>query len=390
MNRRTSALAPFVRQQLSWADRVFLGASARRDELDDMFPTATTVTSYSADAAWRIVGDTRDPGRNGVRLRVAYGEGGDVSFAPDIGNIFNPSGEPLERTSEQTSEFEIGTDIALFGGRAVMDVTRYWSHVRSGIVSGEILSYTGFTEFVHNQAKMDTRGIEASLTARILNRPALAWDIGLMGAFHEQTIAGPRRRAYGDGTLGEYLGKTFTYSDTDFDGLIGRHEVVVSSDIVSLGTPIPKRELALHSTARMFGSLRIGTVVEHRGGHHRQNTTRQWRCSEGVCAEAHDPSTSLYDQAAIAARGETLAGFFEDADFTRLREVALSATLPSRWANFSGAKAARFSITGHNLATWTSSRGLDPEINPTRSISPSDTFVQPLLRTFTVRLDLSW
>ena len=397
VNLRTAALSPFIRQQLSWADRVFFGANARRDKLNDVFPTATTVTSYSLDAAWRVLGDTRDLGRNGMRLRVAYGEGGDVAFGLgvlDPDDIFQSSGDPFARTSERTSELEIGTDIALLSGRVGIDITHYRSHVRNGIGRDTISSYLGFEERVHNHARLDTRGVEASLVGRLFDRPTFAWDVGLIGAFHEQTVRRPRIRAGspGDGPLGEYLRNPFTFSDTDLDGLIGQHEVVVSTDLASFGTPIPKRELALRSTATVFGAVRIGAVVEHRGGHQRINTTRQYRCSDlrPVCAEAHDPSTSMYDQATIAGRYATSAGFIEDADFTRLREVALSAALPSRWASFSGAKAARFSLTGHNLATWTSYRGLDPEINPARSISPSDTFTQPLLRTFTVRLDLSW
>jgi TonB-dependent SusC/RagA subfamily outer membrane receptor len=394
MQMKTRAMGPFLRQQLGWSDRVFLGGSIRRDKLEDFFPTATTVTSYSVDASWRALGDMRSPGGDGLRLRAAYGKGGDLSFAPTLADLTSPSGGLVDRTVERSTELEMGADVMMFEGRAGFDVTHYRGRVRSGVTRSILASYTGFEEMTVSDADVRTRGIETSVFGNILAGRTLAWALALSAAFHEQTLLKSTRRylSDGDAPLGQYWAQPFAYADTDFDGLIGQDEVQISVNSQPFGSPIPKREIALRSAATIFGALRLGTVVEHRGGHQRLNTLRQWRCGEvkPVCVEAHDPSTSMFDQATVVSRYETSAGFIEDADFTRLREVSLSASLPARWAKLSGATSARISIVGHNLATWTSYRGLDPEIHPTDSLQPNDAFVQPLLRTFTARLDLAW
>ena len=73
-------------------------------------------------------------------------------------------------------------------------------------------------------------------------------------------------------------------------------------------------------------------------------------------------------------------------DFVRLREVSLSAPLPRRWSPVGGARGSRVTLAGRNLASWTSFNGLDAEV----ATAGSSQFVQPLLRSFAVRLDVSW
>jgi hypothetical protein len=52
------------------------------------------------------------------------------------------------------------------------------------------------------------------------------------------------------------------------------------------------------------------------------------------CAELYDPTTSLARQAALVALRNygSAAGFVEDADFTKLREVSITVGLPQRFA----------------------------------------------------------
>jgi hypothetical protein len=53
----------------------------------------------------------------------------------------------------------------------------------------------------------------------------------------------------------------------------------------------------------------------------------------------------------------------EDASWVRLREVALSYTLPPRWFTNSKLKGISFSLSGRNLWLWTRYSGVDPETN---------------------------
>ena len=59
------------------------------------------------------------------------------------------------------------------------------------------------------------------------------------------------------------------------------------------------------------------------------------------------------------------AAWVENATFVKLRELAVSYTLPSAVTRraFSSAQAVRVELSGRNLLTWTPYTGLDPEVS---------------------------
>ncbi|HEX8905359.1 MAG TPA: hypothetical protein VF771_10980, partial [Longimicrobiaceae bacterium] len=57
------------------------------------------------------------------------------------------------------------------------------------------------------------------------------------------------------------------------------------------------------------------------------------------------------------------AQWIEKADFTKLREVSASYTLPSRLSRRFGSQEMIFTLSGRNLHTWTNYTGTDPEVN---------------------------
>jgi len=70
----------------------------------------------------------------------------------------------------------------------------------------------------------------------------------------------------------------------------------------------------------------------------------------------------------------------------------MTLTAPAAWAQRVGGREMTFTLAGRNLVTWTSYRGLDPEVNAAGSqeLSASDFFTQPLVRYWTARLDVSF
>lgn len=159
-----------------------------------------------------------------------------------------------------------------------------------------------------------------------------------------------------------------------------------------LGSPVPTRTAALGSRLGLWRRVGVYARLEHQGGVRLLNQTRLLRCTIFEnCREAYDPATPLEDQAAIAARSlGTNAGFIEEADFVRLREVALVLAVPAALARRMGAAGLDLSLVGHDLATWTGYTGLDPEVN-TFGQAPfqrSDRYAQPHLRRWDLRLDV--
>jgi hypothetical protein len=167
--------------------------------------------------------------------------------------------------------------------------------------------------------------------------------------------------------------------------------------VVYLGNPFPKRELSFHTDVRLWKVASVSALFDYRGGQQLLNQTKAWRCSTadvGNCAELYDPSTPLAEQAAIVARSSygSYAGFIENADFVKLREVAVTFGLPQAFANRLNVKGAGITLAGRNLHTWTKYTGLDPEIN----YSGGSNFVTsefgsvPPNRLFQLRLDANF
>jgi hypothetical protein len=75
-------------------------------------------------------------------------------------------------------------------------------------------------------------------------------------------------------------------------------------------------------------------------------------------------------------------GFYEDASFVRLKDVALSYQLPPRLARRAGAGSLRVYVDGRNLWTSTKWSGLDPELSSQYGI--------PMARTVVGGLDVSF
>jgi hypothetical protein len=165
----------------------------------------------------------------------------------------------------------------------------------------------------------------------------------------------------------------------------------VFEDYPAIGSPSPEYEAALSSEATIGGRLRISALLDRRSGMELYDRISRLRCRTR-CEEQHDPATPLSEQARIVAalEGREL-GLVEESTYTKLREVSATFFLPRRWALLAGGES-RFTVTGRNLFTWTSYRGLDPEVTSRdrETTDAAGAFYQPPLRSFTARLDLSW
>jgi hypothetical protein len=107
-----------------------------------------------------------------------------------------------------------------------------------------------------------------------------------------------------------------------------------------------------------------------------------------------DASAPLHEQArAMATLLGTEAGFVEDADFVKFREIAVTLAAPQRWAGRMGVESVSLTLAGRNLATWTDYTGFDPEANENAAFTnfSTDEFnTLPQVRYFTARINVGW
>jgi len=128
------------------------------------------------------------------------------------------------------------------------------------------------------------------------------------------------------------------------------------------GTPYPTQGAALTSTWRFASRWHLSTTLDYRAGQTLFNETAYLRCLYGTCRAVNDPATPLATQANVVG-GFSFPGatYFENADYLKLREIALVFDLPQRTATAFGARAATITVAGRDLLTLTGYTGADPE-----------------------------
>ena len=196
-----------------------------------------------------------------------------------------------------------------------------------------------------------------------------------------------------------------SFSDLDGDGFIeyvegceatNSCEIVVGEEHAFLGYSQPRHEIAISNGISFLDQrLRLSALVDYRGGHKLYNNTERIRCqSRNNCAGLMDRNASFEEQARVVALREhpsaTLAGFIEDASFWRLREVALTANAPDRWAALFRGSSLSATLAARNLAVWTDYTGIDPESNYGQNDVPSDFQTAPPPSYVTLRVNVGF
>ncbi len=89
---------------------------------------------------------------------------------------------------EQMRKLNVGLDVSLFNERLSFSVDAYQNTVTKMIAYEPAPVASGFSYAISNSAGMTTKGIEASVNARIINKSSFKWDIGLTLGTYNSTI----------------------------------------------------------------------------------------------------------------------------------------------------------------------------------------------------------
>jgi hypothetical protein len=109
-----------------------------------------------------------------------------------------------------------------------------------------------------------------------------------------------------------------------------------------------------------FGPVRLSSLVDWKKGGLGVNLTNDYFYGSGLAKD-----TALAN-AQLKRFSQGVDVWLENTGFVKLRELTLSYDLPQAFSQqiFHGrAQAARFELSGRNLATWTKYTGLDPEVS---------------------------
>jgi TonB-linked SusC/RagA family outer membrane protein len=423
-------LGTFLSQQVAWRELVFLNAAVRGDRNSAFGLNLGWIWYPSVSASWLLSEETFFPELDwldDLRIRAAWGESGlrptfrqakqffdgvtavnqdgteEPGFA--VSGAGNPDLEP-----QRSTEVEVGFEAGLVDGRVGLDVTWYSKDSKNDIITAPLPPSAGASaDQARNLGLMRNRGFEIGLNVDAVRgsdlalsfRASLAHNDNELKRFDQEPIdfgllGTTQRHEEGYPAGGYWQLPIESYADANGDGLIDFGEVEVGDEPVFLGEVFPSTLFSLGTSVDVRSWLRVSALLDYQGGHHQLNITSWTRC-EGpfaTCAERHDPQASLFEQARAVAweQSGTVAGYIEEADFWKLREVSATLRLPTRWLQNVYARDVALTLEGRNLFTWTDYTGFDPEVNGAAqaNFETNDNTTLPSFRTLIVRLDVSF
>lgn len=426
-------LGSFLEQNIAFRDRLFLTGAVRSDRNSAFGADFKTVLYPKFSASWVPSDESFFPQMgwlNELRLRTAYGASGVQPGTIDAVQFFTPTtarGEAGDQPAlvfsalgnqklkpERSTEIEMGFDLTAFDSRITAEVTRYQKSSKDALISRILPPSlgTGATARLENLGQVKNQGWEMLLTAQLMRGNNLGWDLTINGSTNANElvslggvpniVGSTQSQKEGYPLYGWWSRKLTGYDDKDGDGIIEYNanaalsEITVTDTNVFLGTPLPKREVAVANTWDMFQrKVRIQALVDYKGGHLVYNNTERIRCASRFnCEGLISPNASLFEQARTVMVREhpsrSVSGFFEEGDFIRFRELSVSYAASGDFATrLFRAKNASISAAVRNVGIlWTKYTGVDPEAFGTTGDAPSEfqAFGPPTY--FTLRLNL--
>ncbi|MEM6361593.1 MAG: SusC/RagA family TonB-linked outer membrane protein [Bacteroidota bacterium] len=429
--------------KLSYKEMLFLNLTGRNDwsstlpEDDNSFFYPSASLGFDVTEAFGIANNSTIPY---AKVRASWGQvgndapiysttnvytqafvGGDgfingVTF-PALGANAFERGAQLGNSvlkPETTTTIEFGLDLKLLNGRIGLDLTYYDSETEDQIIPLTISRATGFSSRVANAGVITNEGLEAVLTARVIENNDFAWDVDVNFTHYESVVeelevediflagfTSTSSRVRRGEPYGVIVGNSFQRNEEGrfIVGSDGWPLVNPEQDVI--GDPNPDWTAGVRNTFSYKG-ISLSALLDIREGGDMWNGTLgiiKYFGTAQETADLRETAGFLYDGVVqtgtdgdgnpiyeenntpvdfanpalgVGANRWVRYGFggvseesIEDASWVRLREVTLSYTLPSKLFADSFIEGISVSFTGRNLALWTEFTGIDPETNLT-------------------------
>lgn len=428
----TRTLGAYVEQRIAFRDRLFLTGAIRSDRNSAFGADFKTVFYPKLSASW-VLSEEPFFGSpsfvNQLRLRSAYGASGVQPGTIDAVQYYSATatlGETGEQPGlvfstlgntnlkpERSTEFEVGVDGSFWNNRLTAEVTYYDKSSKDALIS-RILPPSlgvGATSRFENIGEVSNKGFEMMFNAGIVSREAFGWDVSVNGSTNTNELVSlggvppitgtTQQQREGYPLNGYWSNRLVGYADRNGNGIIEYNadpavsEITVSAEKEYHGTNMPRYEFALTNGLEFWGRrLRLSGMLDYKGGHLVFNNTERIRCaSRNNCSGLINPEASLFEQARTVMVREhpsrSQAGFFEEGDFIRFRELSLSLDAPEEWASRFGGRSVVATLAARNLGIlWTKYTGVDPEAFGTTGDAPSSfqAFAPPTYYTFRISL----
>jgi TonB-dependent starch-binding outer membrane protein SusC len=451
----------FGRLSYTFADRVTTTLNVRRDG-SSRFGSANRFGTFpAASMLWRI-GSERFMQRqklfSNLALRLSYGLTGNQQLLGDFASrgLFTGGANYLDQPGiapsqlanpelrwEKTNQLNLGVDFSVLDDRFALTVDLYDKRTDDLLVARPIPRTNGFAQVWSNVGAMQNRGIEVSVTARLLQAASargLNWsttfnvsqnrnkvtalyndqpfnagfgnrvEVGKPLAFFYgwvtdgifQTIE--EVRAHATQTVHSNPRRATSAGDIRFKDLNG-DSVITADDRTMIGSPWPDYEGGITNTLSFRGFdmsaflqfslgneiLNANGIYMHQygsgGDNHTTRALRRWTPQNPNTTEPRAVWSDPNLNTRISDR------FVEDGSFLRLKNLVIGYTLPASLAPRLGYRTLRVYVQGQNLATLTRYSGFDPEVSANGQSSlarGADFYTLPQPRTITIGFNVGF
>ena len=415
----------YVQEQIGWANRRFITGAIRVDDNSAFGSDFSVVVYPKVSGSWVISEESffHVPMVEQLRLRAAFGQAGNSPepFSADrtyeavavlqhdgtvVPALRSDEFGNSDLKAETGQEFEVGFDASLYSDRLGLGFTYYNKRTNDALISVPVPPSSGFGgNQLQNVGTISNSGVEVNINATPIENSALTWDVNLaastnhnklisFGSRSEPIIFGSfddvqmHREGY---PLAGYWGHEAKRNPDGSLLLDDQDRVVLEDTLRYLGPSTPTREIGLANTFTLFRNWRVYVFLDHRGGNYMWNAGDYIRNKNDQNAWAvvnpdADPNDVLYRES-----GTTMP-FITKADFTKLREISLTYTLPTSLVSRFGMKGLSVTAAGRNLAIWTKYSGADPELNfsGAGTFTRSDYMSVPMMRRFVGTINVTF
>ena len=321
---------------------------------------------------------------------------------------FKPSSTlpPQNLVNELITSNELGFDLRFFSNRLGLDLTLYKSAARNQIMNAVISNTSGFSAQTINAGRINNKGIEIVLTGTPVQTTDFSWDITwnwsknkseiieLYGDIKSITIfttySGVDVVAPIDGAYGTMMATDFVYHDNG-KPMVDENGVPLRSDVKAVGNIMPDWMSGINNNFR-YKSLSFSFLIDAKMGGDIFSQTNSDGFATGVLKSTtgNNPKGNPVRDLVEDGGGYLFDGVFEDgtkndkylylddfrwtgfptsqwiydASYVKLREVALSYTLPKKLISKIHLTNAELSVYGRNLAIlYSNLPNVDPEVS---------------------------
>jgi len=423
----TVTIGRFVEERVAFKNRLFVTGALRSDDNTSFGKRFGNILYPRLSVSWVASEEPFFPKPSwlgALKLRAAYGSSGLHPGPTDALQFFNPTPVVINNTDvpgitigglgnaalkpERTNETEAGFDAEFRPLSARIAFTYYDKLSHDALVAVTLPPSCGCgTSIFRNLGSVSNKGVEISAAATVINTHNLTVDLNV-GAWGTKSrvktlganiapiifgLGGATQRIQVGFAPGSYFQVPYTFNDANNDGIISTSEVTLGPTATFQGQPFPDHGGSVSGTITLYQRFHLYGLADGRYGNKLFNSTEQFRCGLNNCRGRNDPTASLAEQAAAVANIlGTQAGYMEDADFVKLRELSLTYDAPAKWATRIGASSLSITVAGRNLATWTKYKGLDPELNEAgqNNFTTADFLTQPPVRYWIGRINVAF